>query len=109
MGILGIMREEEVRVVRDGEPGIMEGEGYKGTFRKSDHKERFDMLKKRLLHDAEAFDKSDDPDIMLDLIEVAYALSGLMGYPEEEMVRMRKAVKKDRGSYSRGTIYEPEI
>ncbi len=102
------MREEEIRIVRDDEPGIMEGEGCKGMFRKSDHKERFDMLKKRLMHDAETFNGNDDPDVMLDLIEVAYALSGLMGYPEEEMVRMRKAVKRDRGSYSRGIIYEPK-
>jgi predicted house-cleaning noncanonical NTP pyrophosphatase (MazG superfamily) len=103
------MRDEEVRVVRDFEPDLMDGEGYKGIFRKSDRNERFLMLKKRLLHDAEVFLEKDDPDVMLDLIEVAYALSALMGYQEEEMVRMRKAVKKDRGGYSRGFIYEPEV
>jgi len=103
------MRDEDIRVVRDLEPDIMEGEGYTGTFRKSDHDERFRMLKERLLHDAEVFIEKDDPNIMIDLIEVAYALSSLMGYPEEEMVRMRKIIKKERGGYNRGTVFEPEI
>ncbi|MEA4977926.1 MAG: hypothetical protein VB016_05205 [Methanomassiliicoccaceae archaeon] len=103
-----IMREEDVRVVRDNESGIMEGEGYRGVFRKSDHKERYELLKERLVHDTEVFCRKNDPDTLLDLIEVAYALSSLMGYPEEEMARMRKIVKSERGSYSRGTVYEPE-
>ena len=103
------MRDEDIRVVRDLEPDIMEGEGYTGIFRKSDHGERYRMLKERLLHDSEVFIEKDDPNIMIDLIEVAYALSSLMGYPEEEMVRMRKIVKKERGGYNRGVIFEPEI
>lgn len=103
------MRDEDARIVRDFEPDLMDCEGYKGTFRKSSRTERFEMLKKRLLHDAEVFSKEDDPDVMLDLIEVAYALSALMGYQEEEMVRMRKRVKKERGSYSGGFIFEPEV
>ncbi|MDN5357109.1 MAG: hypothetical protein PWR17_278 [Candidatus Methanomethylophilaceae archaeon] len=103
-----IMREEDVRVVRDNESGIMEGEGYRGVFRKSDHKERYELLKERLVHDTDVFCRKNDPDTLLDLIEVAYALGSLMGYPEEEMARMRKIVKSERGSYSRGTVYEPE-
>ncbi|HKM13619.1 MAG TPA: hypothetical protein VJY42_01695 [Candidatus Methanomethylophilaceae archaeon] len=102
------MREEDIRVVRDLDPGIMEGEGYAGTFHKSDHTERYDLLTRRLIDDVEVFARTNDPDVMLDLIEVAYALSSLMGYAEEEMVRMRKAVKKERGNYSRGTIFVPE-
>ncbi len=102
------MREEDIRVVRDLDPGIMEGEGYLGTFCKSDHDERYDLLKARLLDDAEVFSRTNDPDVMIDLIEVAYALSSLMGYTEEEMIRMRKIIKKQRGSYSRGTIFVPE-
>ncbi|MGI6472552.1 MAG: hypothetical protein ACOX1N_05780 [Candidatus Methanomethylophilaceae archaeon] len=102
------MRDEDVRVVRDLEPDLMDGEGYEGIFRKSDRNERFDMLKKRLLRNAETFLEKDDPDVMIDLIEVAYALSALMGYPEEEMVRMRKIIKNDRGGYTRGFIYEPD-
>lgn len=102
------MREEDIRVVRDLDPGIMEGEGYLGKFCKSDHDERYDLLTKRLLDDAEIFSRTNDPDVMIDLIEVAYALSSLLGYSEEEMIRMRKVIKKQRGSYSRGTIFVPE-
>lgn len=102
------MREEDIRVVRDLDPGIMEGEGYLGTFHKSDHNERYELLTKRLMDDVEIFCRKNDPDVMIDLIEVAYALSSLMGYSEEEMIRMRKIVKKERGGYSRGTIFVPE-
>ncbi len=94
-------------VVRDGEPVIMEGEGCTGTFRKSGREERFALLKERLKHDAELFCSKDDPDALVDLIEVAHALGVLMGYPEEEIAGIRRVLKNERGSYSRGTVYCP--
>lgn len=103
------MDEKTERVVRDGEPAIMEGEGYTGTFRKSDREERFALLKEKLKYDTALFCSKDDPDALVDLIEVAHALGILMGYPEEEIARIRRVLKNERGSYSRGTVYSPEV
>ncbi|MDY0293981.1 MAG: nucleoside triphosphate pyrophosphohydrolase [Candidatus Methanomethylophilaceae archaeon] len=94
------------KIVRDNVPHLIELDGGGCRTRTAGAEERYELLKRKLLEETGEFSESDEAEELADIMEVVFALAGILGYTEDDLVSMRKRKRKEAGGFQHGIVLE---
>lgn len=94
------------KLVRDKIPDIMKSEGKNPTFHIANENQFYDLLKKKLLEEANEFLENDSPKELCDILEVIYAISSSKKISPQELEQLRIKKTKERGSFTKQLVLE---
>lgn len=75
-------------------------------FRQAQGQEYWELLKKKLLEEANEFVQDEDPEEMADLMEVIEAIVQWKGWSIEQIKNLQNIKRSKKGGFSKGIIIE---
>lgn len=94
------------KLVRDRIPEIVEQNGEHAEIHIADHDEYTESLRDKLREEVEEFLRDNDESELADVLEVVRALSAAKGISFEELERIRKSKREERGGFDNRVILE---
>jgi predicted house-cleaning noncanonical NTP pyrophosphatase (MazG superfamily) len=94
------------KLVRDKIPQIIEGDGKKCETRIAAKEELIELLEAKLMEEAAEFSEAKNLEEIADLMEVIFGLAKVLGYSEEELLKMRDTKREQRGGFEEGIVLE---
>lgn len=92
------------KLVRDKIPEIIEADGKKCDTRIAAKEELIELLESKLMEEAAEFSEAKNLEELADLMEVIFGLAKVLGYSEEDLLKMRRCKKEARGGFEEGIV-----
>jgi predicted house-cleaning noncanonical NTP pyrophosphatase (MazG superfamily) len=92
------------KLVRDKIPQIIEADGKKCETRIAAKEELIELLEDKLMEEASEFSEAKNLEELGDLMEVIFGLAKVLGYSEEDLLKMRRLKKEARGGFEEAII-----
>jgi predicted house-cleaning noncanonical NTP pyrophosphatase (MazG superfamily) len=92
------------KLVRDKIPNIIEADGKKCETRIAAKEELIELLEAKLREEAAEFSEAKNLEELADLMEVVFGMAKVLGYSEEDLLKMRRRKKEERGGFEEAII-----
>jgi predicted house-cleaning noncanonical NTP pyrophosphatase (MazG superfamily) len=97
------------KLVRDNIPEIIKNKRQVPRIRIADQKEFKEKLLQKLREEVNEFIADENPEELADILEVIYALAGVLSLTPEELEVMRKKKAGERGAFKEKIILDEVV
>jgi predicted house-cleaning noncanonical NTP pyrophosphatase (MazG superfamily) len=88
------------KLVRDLIPSLMKAAGDQGIFYTANEAEYKEKLHQKLLEEVSEFTETQSIEELADILEVVYAIAKFQGISQDQIEKIRRNKKKQRGGFS---------
>lgn len=92
------------KLVRDKIPEIIKASGKECEIEIAPKEERYDLLENKLQEEVGEFLEDKNLEELADIMEVLFGLAHVLGYSEEDLLKMRDKKREERGGFKEGIV-----
>ncbi|MBU5454844.1 nucleoside triphosphate pyrophosphohydrolase [Caproiciproducens sp. MSJ-32] len=92
------------KLVRDKIPEIIKASGKECEIEIAPKEERYSLLENKLQEEVGEFLEDKNLEELADIMEVLFGLAHVLGYSEEDLLKMRDKKREERGGFKEGIV-----
>lgn len=92
------------KLVRDKIPEIIKASGKECDIEIAPKEERYSLLENKLQEEVGEFLEDKNLEELADIMEVLFGLAHVLGYSEEDLLKMRDKKREERGGFKEGIV-----
>ena len=92
------------KLVRDKIPEIIKASGKECEIEIAPKEERYGLLENKLQEEVGEFLEDKNLEELADIMEVLFGLAHVLGYSEEDLLKMRDKKREERGGFKEGIV-----
>ena len=92
------------KLVRDKIPEIIKASGKECEIEIAPKEERYSLLENKLQEEVGEFLEDKNLEEFADIMEVLFGLAHVLGYSEEDLLKMRDKKREERGGFKEGIV-----